>query len=98
MTEYGTGDRPRVALVGCGRWGRHILRDLIALGCEVPVVARSEASVERAREGGAADDRRATSPRWARSTAWSSRRRPPPMRRWWRRPSGWGCRCSSRSR
>lgn len=55
MTDYGTGDRPRVALAGCGRWGRHILRDLNALGCEVPVVARSEASSERAREGGAAE-------------------------------------------
>jgi predicted dehydrogenase len=40
----------RVALLGCGRWGRHILRDLLSLGCEVPVVARSEASRERARE------------------------------------------------
>jgi predicted dehydrogenase len=55
MTDYGTSDRPRVALAGCGRWGRHVLRDLIALGCEVPVVARSEASIERAREGGAAE-------------------------------------------
>lgn len=45
--------KPRVALVGCGRWGRHILRDLGSLGCEVPVVARSAASRERAREGGA---------------------------------------------
>jgi predicted dehydrogenase len=45
---------PAVALAGCGRWGRHILRDLRALGCEVPVVARSEESVARAREGGAA--------------------------------------------
>jgi len=44
---------PRVGLVGCGLWGRHILRDLRALGCEVPVVARSDASVGRAREGGA---------------------------------------------
>jgi predicted dehydrogenase len=43
-----------VGLVGCGRWGRHILRDLRALGCEVPVVARSVASSARAREGGAA--------------------------------------------
>ena len=43
-----------VGLVGCGRWGRHILRDLNTLGCEVPVVARSDASVARAREGGAA--------------------------------------------
>jgi predicted dehydrogenase len=42
-----------VGLVGCGRWGSFILRDLRALGCEVPVVARSEASVARAREGGA---------------------------------------------
>jgi len=43
-----------VGLVGCGRWGRHILRDLVTLGCDVPVVARSQASVARAREGGAA--------------------------------------------
>jgi len=43
-----------VGLVGCGRWGRHILRDLNFLGCEVPVVARSDASVARAREGAAA--------------------------------------------
>jgi predicted dehydrogenase len=53
MTDYATSDRPRVALAGCGRWGRHVLRDLTALGCAVPVVARSEASSERAREGGA---------------------------------------------
>lgn len=43
----------RIALVGCGRWGRHILRDLRSLGCEVPVVARSEESRARASEGGA---------------------------------------------
>ena len=42
-----------VGLVGCGRWGRNILRDLRELGCDVHVVARSPASVERAREGGA---------------------------------------------
>lgn len=42
-----------VALVGCGRWGKHILRDLIALGCDVPVVARSAESTRRAEEGGA---------------------------------------------
>ena len=42
-----------VGLVSCGRWGSLILRDLIALGCDVPVVARSERSVARAREGGA---------------------------------------------
>lgn len=27
----------RVSLIGCGRWGRNILRDLRALGCEVAV-------------------------------------------------------------
>jgi predicted dehydrogenase len=44
---------PTVALVGCGRWGRHILRDLRTLGAVVPVVARSSASRERAHAGGA---------------------------------------------
>jgi predicted dehydrogenase len=43
-----------VGLVGCGRWGRYILRDLVTLGCVVAVVARSEESRVRAREGGAA--------------------------------------------
>jgi predicted dehydrogenase len=43
----------RVALVGCGRWGVNILRDLLALGCDVPVVAHSDASAARAREVGA---------------------------------------------
>jgi predicted dehydrogenase len=43
-----------VGLVGCGWWGAHILRDLRTLGCDVRVVARSDASVARAREGGAA--------------------------------------------
>lgn len=42
-----------VGLVGCGRWGKHILRDLRTLGCDVPVVARSAESVGRARAGGA---------------------------------------------
>jgi predicted dehydrogenase len=45
---------PTVALVGCGPWGRHILRDLRALGAQVPVVARSPATRARACEGGAA--------------------------------------------
>lgn len=43
-----------VGLVGCGSWGRHILRDLRTLGCDVPVVARSDESRSRAEEGGAA--------------------------------------------
>jgi predicted dehydrogenase len=51
----GPPDNPRVGLAGCGRWGQHILRDLRSLGCEVPVVARSEASRQRAGDGGAAE-------------------------------------------
>ena len=43
-----------VGLVGCGRWGAHILRDLRTLGCDVTVVARSAESVARATDGGAA--------------------------------------------
>jgi predicted dehydrogenase len=43
----------RVALVGVGRWGRHILRDLRDLGCEVVAVTSSEESRRRASEGGA---------------------------------------------
>jgi predicted dehydrogenase len=45
--------QPRVALVGCGSWGKHILRDLLSLGCDVSVVARSDESSGRAREAGA---------------------------------------------
>jgi D-arabinose 1-dehydrogenase-like Zn-dependent alcohol dehydrogenase len=48
-------DQVRVALVGCGRWGGHILRDLLAIGCDVPVVARSDESRERARGHGATE-------------------------------------------
>ena len=40
--------------MGCGEWGRHILRDLRALDCEVHVVARSDESRARAEAGGAA--------------------------------------------
>lgn len=43
----------RIGLVGCGEWGKFILRDLMALGCDVPVVARSAESVGRAGAGGA---------------------------------------------
>jgi predicted dehydrogenase len=42
-----------IGLIGCGDWGRHILRDLLSLGCEVMVVARGEATVARAADGGA---------------------------------------------
>lgn len=53
IKDTGSGNGPRVALVGCGSWGKHILRDLRILGCEVPVVAISAESMERARKGGA---------------------------------------------
>jgi predicted dehydrogenase len=40
-----------VGLVGCGRWGRHVLRDLRALGCKVTVVARGDGSARAAADG-----------------------------------------------
>lgn len=45
--------RRRIGLIGVGDWGRHILRDLLSLGAEVHAVARTEASIARARAGGA---------------------------------------------
>ncbi len=42
-----------IALVGCGDWGKHILRDLKTLGAHVSVVAINDATVTRARDGGA---------------------------------------------
>ena len=43
-------ERRKIALLGCGRWGKLILRDLKSQGCEVIVWARSEASVANALE------------------------------------------------
>ena len=42
-----------IGLIGCGRWGSLILRDLEILDCDVHVVARSPESVARAAAGGA---------------------------------------------
>lgn len=42
-----------VGQIGCGHWGALVLRDLLALGCDVQVVARSDSTRGRAREGGA---------------------------------------------
>ncbi|HUF18171.1 MAG TPA: Gfo/Idh/MocA family oxidoreductase [Thermoanaerobaculia bacterium] len=42
-----------IGLVGCGRWGRLILRDLKSLGCRVSVVASSDSSRHNAASGGA---------------------------------------------
>jgi predicted dehydrogenase len=44
-----------VGLVGCGRWGAHILRDLVALGIAVRVVAPSCETRSRALANGAAE-------------------------------------------
>lgn len=43
----------RITLVGCGNWGRYILRDLKCLGCQVTVVARSSTSRAHAAQYGA---------------------------------------------
>lgn len=48
------GPAMHLGLVGCGRWGRLILRDLNALGCSVSVVAKSPESRQRAIDGNAA--------------------------------------------
>jgi predicted dehydrogenase len=40
-------------LIGCGNWGRHVLRDLVNFGCEVVVVAVSPDSVANATAGNA---------------------------------------------
>src|SRR4051794_10816224 len=44
-----------VGLIGCGRWGRHILRDLLSLGCEVYVAETSAEGRAGARVGGATE-------------------------------------------
>jgi predicted dehydrogenase len=49
-----TASRRLIGLAGCGRWGRHIVRDLIELGCEVIVADPSDDVRREAREGGAA--------------------------------------------
>lgn len=47
------GEGMRIGLVGCGAWGTFILRDLVTLGCEVSVVARSDRTKATADENGA---------------------------------------------
>jgi predicted dehydrogenase len=43
---------PHIGLVGCGRWGRFILRDLLSLGASVSVVANGD-NARLAQEAGA---------------------------------------------
>lgn len=47
-------DTIRVGLVGCGRWGRNILRDLLLLGCTVEIADPDSNSRRGALEQGAA--------------------------------------------
>jgi predicted dehydrogenase len=44
----------KIALAGCGRWGRNILRDLLTLGCEVSVADPCENARDHALSAGAA--------------------------------------------
>lgn len=39
-----------IGLIGCGRWGRYILKDLKAMGCKVVVLARQQPSQDNARQ------------------------------------------------
>lgn len=43
-----------IGLVGCGSWGKNVLRDLVTLGCRVLVADPDPAARERAAAGGAA--------------------------------------------
>ena len=47
------GQSLRIGLIGCGRWGRLILRDLLVLGADVVVVTPSAASQAAAAAAGA---------------------------------------------
>ena len=47
------GQMTKIGLVGCGRWGRNILRDLLSLGCHVCVSERNPENQKKALELGA---------------------------------------------
>jgi predicted dehydrogenase len=40
----------KIGLIGCGRWGKFILRDLISMGCNVVVLALSNKTAKTAKE------------------------------------------------
>jgi predicted dehydrogenase len=46
---------PRIALAGCGRWGRNILRDLLSLNCEVAVADPAAEPRQHATAAGAGE-------------------------------------------
>src|SRR5689334_12804892 len=43
----------KIGLIGCGRWGKHILHDLLELGAEVSVAIHQDESIERVKALGA---------------------------------------------
>lgn len=44
----------QIGLIGCGRWGRNILRDLLSLGCDIHVAEHREENRNQATAMGAA--------------------------------------------
>lgn len=45
----------KIALIGCGRWGSHILRDLLSLQCSVYVADISPEQLHKAKNSGACE-------------------------------------------
>lgn len=45
-----TSNQLRICQIGCGNWGKNILRDLKLLGCHVTVLARTETSRQAAKQ------------------------------------------------
>ena len=48
-------DRINIGLIGCGNWGKYILRDLINLGCNVYVAERNQSNRLLAKKNGATE-------------------------------------------
>jgi predicted dehydrogenase len=44
-----------IGLIGCGRWGSHILRDLLTLRCSVYVADKSPEQLQKAKKAGASE-------------------------------------------
>lgn len=45
--------KKNIGLIGCGEWGKNILRDLKSLHCEVTVISNNKKSYDYATQGGA---------------------------------------------
>ena len=52
MASVNSYNQLKIGLIGCGKWGKYILRDLVNLGSTVYTVARSKSSIQNARDGG----------------------------------------------